>query len=511
MIERKILIGFIISTEFNQRLKGKWNPVFFESSTAKRLASWVKEYFDKYNKAPGKDIESIFYSKSKKGLPKELVDEIEQDILPSLSEEYEQEDFNLEYYTEKAINYFNTRNLLRFSDEIKGLINDDKLKQAENLALSFKNLMKDDSNCIDLSNKSIIEEVKKAFTINNDILIEYPGQLGVFWNDQMVRGGFVALMGPEKRGKTWLLYDLARKGSQQGRKVAFFQAGDMTKEQQLRRICISLRRKSDKEKYIGKLLTPVLDCIHNQIDSCDKEERECTFGVLKMNFETVRDKITFHEIKEAYYSNKKYKNCFNCKEFDRSNWGTPYVKEKVINNTLSINEAEKAIETFFVCNKRSFKLSTHANGTLTINTMKLILENWEKQEGFVPDIIVIDYADLLVDTEYKEERHKQNAIWKGLRGLGQDKHCLMITATQTDSDSYSRDTLRLKNFSEDKRKYGHVTAMYGLNQDPGGREKELGVLRINELVLREDKFNSTNQIHILQDLRRGNPVIASYW
>jgi len=69
----------------------------------------------------------------------------------------------------------------------------------------------------------------------------------------------------------------------------------------------------------------------------------------------------------------------------------------------------------------------------------------------------------------------------------------------------------MENFSEDKRKYAHVTAMYGLNMDHKGREKELGILRINEIVIRESDFNNQTQVHVLQNLRRGQPCLTSYW
>jgi len=97
-----------------------------------------------------------------------------------------------------------------------------------------------------------------------------------------------------------------------------------------------------------------------------------------------------------------------------------------------------------------------------------------------------------------------------MRGVSDKKHCLTIAVTQADADSYERNLLKLDNFSEDKRKYSHVTAMYGLNQDPQGREKELGILRINELVVREGDFNNSHQVYILQNLRRGRPFISSY-
>lgn len=87
---------------------------------------------------------------------------------------------------------------------------------------------------------------------------------------------------------------------------------------------------------------------------------------------------------------------------------------------------------------------------------------------------------------------------------------MVITATQSDADSYDTDLLKLSNFSEDKRKYSHVTAMFGLNQDKDGREKKLGVLRLNELVIREGEFSSSNEIVVLQYLRGGRAYVGSF-
>ena len=140
-----------------------------------------------------------------------------------------------------------------------------------------------------------------------------------------------------------------------------------------------------------------------------------------------------------------------------------------------------------------------------------MLANWEKQDGFVPDLIVIDYADLLVG-DSKDFRQLQNEIWKDLRRLSQEKgQPLVVTATQADAKSYDTNKLKLSNFSEDKRKYAHVTAFYGLNQDKEGREKKLGILRLNELLLRDGDFSVNNEITLLQNLRRGNPFLGSYF
>jgi hypothetical protein len=50
--------------------------------------------------------------------------------------------------------------------------------------------------------------------------------------------------------------------------------------------------------------------------------------------------------------------------------------------------------------------------------------------------------------------------------------------------------------------------MYALNQT--AEEKRIGILRIGELVIRDDEFDWKRQVKILQCLQRGRPLIGSY-
>jgi hypothetical protein len=148
---------------------------------------------------------------------------------------------------------------------------------------------------------------------------------------------------------------------------------------------------------------------------------------------------------------------------------------------------------------------------LTITQIKAILSTWEKTEAWVPDIIVIDYADLLTTEREMDERPKQNKIWMGLRRLSQENgQPLVVTATQADADSYDKFRLKMNNFSEDKRKFSHSTAFLGLNQDPNGREKRIGLMRLNIIALREGDYNIQDEVTILMNLRRGRSFLSSY-
>lgn len=514
MVERQIIIGLITSTEFQQSIKDRWNVRLFESGAATRIASWCKEYFDKYRKAPGRDIEGIFHEKMKaaKRMPEEVVADIE-DILEGLSDEFEsQSEFNVGYLVERAVNYFNERHLSIYSEEIKALLSQGKPLEAEKLASSFKPLAKESASWIDLSDVKVLDRIEKAFNQSNECLIEYPFELGEFWNGQLVREGFVAFMASEKRGKTFMLLDLAMRACRQKRRVAFFQAGDMTEGQQIKRISTYLTKRSYNKQYSGLMYEPIKDCARNQNDECNKDERECSFGIYtKKTEKEIRKETTIGDLITAYKDNPEYTPCTACEEFTKSHWGCPWLKEVDTGKPLSAKEAKEAYQDFFINYGRQFKLSSHPSGTLTVRQAQTIMDIWESQDGFTPDVIIFDYADIMDDEVVKEFRHKQNKIWMDMRGLSQSRKALVITVTQADSDSYTRDTLGMENFSEDKRKFAHVTAMYGLNQDHHGREKAIGIMRINEIVVRESDFSIRNQIHVLQNLKRGRPVLESYW
>ncbi|HQJ90480.1 MAG TPA: hypothetical protein PLB70_07680 [Paludibacteraceae bacterium] len=521
MDERQIVIGLITSKEYLQGLQRVWNPQFLESSTARLLASWCWEYFDAYGEAPANNITNIYYQKIKDTrLSRDVAEEIEQDILPLLSQEYVKEGFNVDYLLKQTIDYFTQRNLLLFSDTIRNTIElgkgdlHQRIISAERIATEYRSLPVGTNDSLNLNTEEALEHVERAFADAEECLIRYPRQLGEFWNDQLTAGSFVAFMGIEKRGKTYFLLDMAIRASRQKRKVVFFQAGDLTERQLLKRICVYLTQKSNLKRYCGTIWEPVRDCVYNQLDDCERPERECAFGVFEnRTIDYLRHDITQEELIAAYQANPDYCPCSNCPEYETNPWGCPWIREVKIDAPLQVDEAKRAVSDFFIENKRYFKLSTHLNDTLTVKQIEALLDTWERQEQFVPDVIVIDYADLLTTEEHLEERPRQNKIWKGLRRLSQQKNQpLVVTATQANAQAYLRDRLRREHFSEDKRKYAHCTAMWGLNQDVKDREKHIGIMRLNNLVIREGEFfTNSGEVTVLMNLRRGRPFIASYW
>jgi len=518
MMERNIIIASITSTAFLKECREVMKPQFIQASTARLLLTWCLEYFDEHGKAPGPTIEDIYFEKLKEGkIQKDVADELEQDILPEMSKEYENAGgIDLEYLIPKARKYFAEQSLLNLNRSMKALLNKGNVEEAEELVNQHRaTTTEEKADGVILNQEGVKERVIHSLSKTYEPLIVYPGALGKFWNHQMVRGGFVAFLSPEKRGKSAITLDACNRASVGGKKVALFNAGDMSTDQQLRREAIYLTKTPVDVRYTGTQYVAVPDCIRNQLNQCDKDVRECYEGILEhkgWDETRLRAEVTYKDIYEAMDGNTHYAPCHNCKEWqERAGLGTVCLKKMEIKNTLDFDEAGKVVEDFFVRKQRDFRMVSYPNGTLTVKEMKRVLEQWKDEDGWVPDVLALDYADLVEDFSQNETRHKQNAVWRDLRGLNQELDCLFITSTQSDSGAYDSDTLSLKNFSEDKRKFAHCTAFYGLNQDRHGREKKMGILRINELLLREGDFDTNRHCYIVQQMMLGRPIVASYF
>lgn len=451
--EKQILIGMIVNDVVCGHISSIWEKEgLFESKWSNLVASWCVKYQNKYSKAPQQDIEKIFMSWAADSDDTDTADMVDQ-FLQSLSDEYEETNFNHNYILDRASIYFNGVKLKRLSETIEGDLDLGNVEAALKRLNNFGHVEVGSTAGIDVLRDT--EAIQTAFEEKKEPLIRYPNDLGKFFDESLERDGFIAFMGPEKRGKTFWLLDVAWRGMLQRRKVAFFAVGDMSQAQMLRRI------------HTRAAKTPIRP------------------GVVKIPRNIIRDE-------------EEDGQCFV--EFEEREF------KKGLTWRQGLEAAKKTIKRTR-SKETLFRLSCHPNSTLSVLNMQSILKTWER-EGWVPDVVVIDYADILANPPgYKESRDAINASWKQMRAMSQSLHCLVVTATQADAASYTANTLSTSNFSEDKRKYAHVTGMVGLNQNIA--EKAEGIMRLNWLVLRENEFSSAKTVTVATCFPLANPAVKS--
>ena len=84
----------------------------------------------------------------------------------------------------------------------------------------------------------------------------------------------------------------------------------------------------------------------------------------------------------------------------------------------------------------------------SVVTLKNHLEKVIKR-GFKPDVIIVDYADLLRPTSgLREKRHELETIYEQLRGLAQEFQCCLWTASQTNRSGLNAEVITMESISE---------------------------------------------------------------
>lgn len=459
--ERRILIGMITDPVVCAAVASVWDPDNppLSSKWSNLIGGWCVKYHSRYSGCPGKKIEQIFESWSSKGnRDSDTVDHVHR-FLAGLSLEYEQDadKANSQFLLDLARDHFDTVRLRKLADALLGDIEAGDLKTARE---RFAN-----STTVELSGHSYVDVLndeaayQDAFERKADVLIRYPGALGEFFGDSLERDGFIAIQAPEKRGKSFTLIDIACTGVEQRRRTAFFAVGDMSKPQMLRRLGV---------RFAGKPLKPKTLMIPDEI---------------------------IHEDHEQEAQVEAHREVFD----EPLNW-----RDTVKN--LRILQDEKIRSSADL-----FRMSVHPNTSINVTGIESILKAWSRN-GWMPDVVVIDYADILAPMGsggWTETRHQIDATWRALRRLSQELHCLVVTATQSDAASYDAALMTKQHFAECKSKYAHVTGTFGLNQTDD--EKDQGIYRYNWLVLREDGFSATRPVYVAGCLDICRPNMVSTW
>ncbi len=457
-LERQILIGMIVDSLVIANVAPKWTTSgLFHSNWANVVGGWCVQYYNKYGSAPNKEIESMFMSWSK-GRNGEVVDLV-QKLLVTLSGTYKRtaKSINARYLVDLSAEHFNEVQLTQLSDQIRGDVSGGDIKAAMARIAKFNKIEVGAGAGIDVF--SDLSAMKMTLQHKRQSLFSWPGALGTFYGDELEREGFLAYIAPEKRGKTWTLIDLSFQAALNGRRVAMFQVGDLSQIQILRRLYTRVAERPLRKTKPGKIIKYPKTFFRpdaEQPPTVEFEER------------TYKRDADLGEIRQA------------CRK---------------LNMVAGLDQSV-------------FRLSVHPNSSINVSGIKGVIDNWSNK-GWHPDVVVIDYADILSPpTGFQgESRDAINENWKQMRRLSQELHCLVVTATQAKAASYEADLLDMTHFADDKRKFAHVTAMVGINQNY--EEKLNQTVRYNWIVLREDEFLTTNVVYVAQCLSVANAAVLS--
>ena len=481
-IEKRILIYLIVSDKFINDLISIIDPIYFTIPYIQTIVNWVIDYYDMYEIAPKLDIKPIF-EKEQIRLEEKEVELIER-ILLNVSEIYEtNEVLNLDYVKNRALEYFRKRELEITSGNAKHYLEQDDIISAENELLKYKQVALATTQCIDVFNEEIIIE---AFKETEESLLHIPGYLGMFLGP-LQRGWLVGLEGGYKKGKTWWLLEYAVCALMDGLNVAFFSL-EMSKNEIIKRL---YHRLLGMPKEDGDYLFPVFDCQYNQDGSCVRPERESPISLLDEDGE-----------KPEFNDAPNYRPCTYCRNDGTDTFKTAIWYENKICSKLTATKAVNRANAFTRIYGKKFKLKAYPRFSANVRDIKHDLDILESADDFIPDVIIIDYADILKpESSNNAGVQKEDETWIALAQCAGERNSLVITPTQISKSGQDAETIQIQHTARWSGKLGHVDMMIGINQTD--EEKTTGVQRINVILHRHNDFDPNAQCIILQNFSIG--------
>ena len=451
--ERTILTAMITSESVLGKISLKWDGKLFRSAWSNQVGKMCLDYYSKHTKAPENHIEVLFRQWAKKRSEDDKQVDIIGRFLSGLSDDYEAAGaINPDFVVDLAAKHFNRVRYERLRDEIEERLEGDDVDGCDKLLGDFHRLELGMGSFIDVMSDDAA--IDSAFTNARQPLFNYQGALGHFMGDAMARDSFVAFTGPEKRGKTFWLMDTAWRALRDRNRVVFFAVGDMSQDQMMERFII---RAAGRPLRAGSYTRPTAI-----MRSKDAEHATTVKSKRKVKYDLRSSRAG--QVMKKWQKKLRSKDSF-------------------------------------------LKLSCWPNDSINVDGLRSELDVLDR-DGWTADVIVIDYADILAPPSGERDyRQQQNKTWQQLRALSQERHALVVTATQSDAKSYSSKVLSRTNFSEDKRKQAHVTGIIGLNQMAA--EKEEGVMRLNWVVRREANFSENSCVNVAGCLGIANPSMYS--
>lgn len=484
-LEKHIITGMIVSDTFVKEMYTVLNTSLLKTPFTKIIADWCISYFEKYGKSPNKIIQDIYESHARNDLDEDLAELISK-FLTDISEQYDNSDkFNCDYYLDQANTYIRTLLIENLVQDLNGKLADKDVLGAENDILKFKKVERNNVKLVNVFTDK--EAIKQARIVEKNEMFSLPGVLGEVIGP-FRRGNFVGIVAPASRGKSWWLQSIGMRAAFCGYKTLFISL-EMTQDEVINRVHQYILGTSFKEEEI---ILPKFDCRLNQINACKKECRTSKCGL--DGVENLEDAPEDYSICTAcrYTIGFQPSVWFEKKTTKEASWRDSYNKGLAVDKLLRTGK---------------FQLVNFPSRSINILQLKYHIESFEFYNDFVPDVIVLDYPDILNSLPGKyDPRHKINETWEYLRGMGQEKHCLMVVSSHSNKKTYNKN-IGQDDLSEEGRKLNHLTHCIGLNQT--NEEKEKGIMRINMLKRRGGRYVVSREVTILQQLDIGKPYLDS--
>ena len=406
-----------------QAVRDSVAPELFTSQVYRDILERIYDFIDRFKKPPKEHLADLLEDVLQKDTPQSQL--YEQVIVAAHGLK---DNLNEEYTLTQLDTFVRQQRLKIGVVQATQFISEGDLDQAETV---LEDALRNHLQLFrpGLTLRDVLQEMKKGVESNDVINMGIPEldkrRLGP------ARKELFVFIGPPKRGKSWML-------------------GHITKRALMQRLKVSVVTLEMSEKLWGSRLLQSLFAI-------TKREGEVLYS--KMERDKLGRLIGLDRVKL-----KKVLAFSDDKTFKR-------IAEK-------LDSFEGRLEVFI----REFP--TRAIG---IHGLRAYLGSLERTQQFLPDILVLDYADLLkVDT--KNYRIEIGAMYQELRGIAVERNMMVATASQANREGAGARMVLDTHTAEDFSKIGTADCAITYSQTQAERQLGLARLFVSNARTDEDKF-----------------------
>lgn len=436
---RSVLAGMVVDRTVCSRIAGQWTPPgLFDAPWANLVGGWCVEHLREYGEPPNGRLRSLFANwVADADPPKETVEGVEKFLRAADEERERSEQTNSDFVLDQAGRHFNEVRLKQAMERAEELRDVGRVDEARAELTGITRVQLGVGCTIKLGLD--YDAVRQAYDEDRKRpLVSYPGMIQGFIGRWFVRDSLFAFMAPDKSGKSVYLMDAAHRAARNRHRVAFFDCGDNSQDQVIRRFGARAALMPSEENYKKRVKVPLTVNGDGEV--------ECEFRT------------------------------FDSPASPQRAW-------------RAIRRATRGVDRL--------RVECHPNSSFSVIDLEAKLSEWEMEDGWTPDVLVVDYADILAPPPGVRETLDQiDDTWKRLRRLSQERHCLVLTATQASAAAYSdkAGVLKKQHFSGRKTKLAHVNGMIGINVNDQSRQT--GVTWLNWIVRREGRYSENRQVPV---------------
>lgn len=129
----------------------------------------------------------------------------------------------------------------------------------------------------------------------------------------------------------------------------------------------------------------------------------------------------------------------------------------------------------------------------SVETIRSHIQRLKQTKEFKPDVVIVDYPDLLKATKsYGEKRHELEGNYEELRGLAQEENCVMIVADQTNRGGLDLELVTIGAIAEAYAKATVCDLIITISRTP------------------EDKMNNTGRLFIAKSRLGSDGIVLPF-